>query len=101
MASPEQTGELAHNRAYSRTLTNWTKGLRLHSAIALQGIYLKKIGNALLISSASTGILFAYYLLSGQAAEIAGLWVHAIAMFVGVFGYLLFAARKPRSKHRK
>ena len=62
---------------------------------------LKTIRNALLVSSASTVMLFAYYIVSGQADELAGLWVHAIAMFFGVFGYLLFVGRRKKSKHRK
>lgn len=65
------------------------------------GNVVKIIRNALLVSSASTGMLFAYYLLSNQADEISGLWVYAIVMFVGVFGYLLFAARKSRSRRRR
>ena len=43
----------------------------------------------------------AYYALSGQVEEITELWVSAIAMFFGVFGYLLFADRRKKTKHRK
>jgi hypothetical protein len=60
----------------------------------------KNIRNALMVSSASTGMMFVYYLLSHQTNEIGGLWVYAAAMFFGVFGYLLFAGRKPRHGHR-
>lgn len=62
---------------------------------------MKTVRNALLVSLACTGMLFAYYALTGQSEEIMGLWVSGIAMFFGVFGYLLFAGRRKKSKHRK
>lgn len=84
-------------------MTGYSDGLYQQAPFngCAMGNFLKKIRNALLVSSALTGMLYVYYLLSGQADEIAGLWVYAIAMFFGVLGYLLFAARKPRRKHRK
>lgn len=63
--------------------------------------FVKNIRNALFVALASTGVLLAYYLVSGQAEEIYGLWVYAVAMFFGVLGYLLFASRKRKSKHHK
>ncbi|WP_157735950.1 hypothetical protein [Granulosicoccus antarcticus] len=62
---------------------------------------MKNIRNALLVAIALTAMLFAYYALSGQVSEIDGLWANGVAMFFGIFGYLLFAGRKPRGKHHK
>ena len=62
---------------------------------------MKTVRNALLVSLACTGMLFAYYAVSGQSEEIQGLLFTGIAMFFGVFAYLLFAGRKKKSKHRK
>ena len=70
------------------------------SVAAVENI-LKTVRNALLVSLACTGMLFAYYAVSGQSEEIRGLWFSGIAMFFGVFGYLLFAGRRRTSKHRK
>lgn len=62
---------------------------------------MKIIRNALLVAGALTAILFVYYRLSGQGEEIDGLLANGVAMFFGVFSYLLFATRKPRRRHHK
>lgn len=85
---------------FSRTFTLNPDALHRFN-LGGRGSLLKNIRNALLVASALTAMLLAYYLLSGQFSEIDGLWANGVAMFFGIFGYLLFAGRKPRGKHHK